>query len=54
MKSKKPKFWDYKEPHLYSYLLLPFSIVLICGFVNFGFDLILESRLKIIEKGKSR
>jgi|TARA_B110000037_G_scaffold214123_1_gene269552 tetraacyldisaccharide 4'-kinase len=28
MKSKKPKFWDYKEPHLYSYLLLPFSIVL--------------------------
>ena len=28
MKSKKPKFWDYKEPHLYSYLLLPFSIIL--------------------------
>jgi tetraacyldisaccharide 4'-kinase len=28
MKSKKPKFWDYKAPHLYSYLLLPFSIVL--------------------------
>ena len=27
MKSKKPKFWDYKEPHLYSYLLLPFSII---------------------------
>ena len=25
---KKPKFWDYKKPHLYSYLLLPFSIIL--------------------------
>ena len=28
MKSKKPKFWDYKKPNLYSYLLLPFSIIL--------------------------
>ena len=28
MKLKKPKFWDYEKPHLYSYLLLPFSIVL--------------------------
>ena len=28
MKLKKPKFWDYKKPHLYSYLLLPFSIFL--------------------------
>ena len=28
MKLKKPKFWDYKEPHIYSYLLLPFSIIL--------------------------
>ena len=28
MKLKKPKFWDYKEPNLYSYLLLPFSIIL--------------------------
>ena len=27
MKLKKPKFWDYKKPHLYSYLLLPFSII---------------------------
>jgi len=27
MKSKKPKFWDYKKPNLYSYLLLPFSII---------------------------
>ena len=29
MKLKKPKFWDYKKPHLYSYLLLPISIILI-------------------------
>ena len=28
MKLKKPKFWDYKKPHLYSYLLLPSSIIL--------------------------
>ena len=28
MKLKKPKFWDYQKPHLYSYLLLPFSIIL--------------------------
>ena len=28
MKLKKPKFWDYKKPNLYSYLLLPFSIIL--------------------------
>ena len=28
MKFKKPKFWDYKKPHLYSYLLLPFSMIL--------------------------
>jgi tetraacyldisaccharide 4'-kinase len=28
MKLKKPKFWDYTKPNLYSYLLLPFSIIL--------------------------
>ena len=28
MKLKKPKFWDYKKPNLYSYLLFPFSIIL--------------------------
>ena len=28
MKLKKPKFWDYQNPSLYSYLLLPFSIIL--------------------------
>ena len=28
MKLKKPKFWNYKKPHLYSYLLFPFSIIL--------------------------
>ena len=29
MKLKKPKFWDYKKPHLYSYLLFPFSVFLL-------------------------
>ena len=28
MKLIKPKFWGYKKPHLYSYLLLPLSIIL--------------------------
>ena len=28
MKFKKPKFWDSKNPHLYSYLLFPFSIII--------------------------
>ena len=28
MKLKKPKFWDYKKPNLYAYLLLPISIIL--------------------------
>ena len=28
MKLKKPKFWNSKKPSLYSYLLLPFSIIL--------------------------
>ncbi|MDC0455272.1 tetraacyldisaccharide 4'-kinase [Candidatus Pelagibacter sp.] len=29
MKLKKPKFWDYKKPSFLSYLLLPFSIILV-------------------------
>ena len=28
MKLKKPKFWDHKKPSFFSYLLLPFSIIL--------------------------
>ena len=27
MKLKKPKFWDYQKPGIYTYLLLPFSII---------------------------
>ena len=27
MKLKKPKFWDYKKPSFFSYLLLPFTII---------------------------
>ena len=29
MKLKKPKFWDHKKPSFFSYLLLPFSIILV-------------------------
>ena len=34
MQFKKPKFWDYKKPNIYSYLLLPFAILtqIIVGF----------------------
>jgi len=28
MKLKKPKFWDYKKPSFFSYLLLPVSIII--------------------------
>ena len=28
MKLKKPKFWDYKKPNIYSYLLLPISLLI--------------------------
>jgi tetraacyldisaccharide 4'-kinase len=28
MNLKKPKFWDYKKPNLYAYLLFPFAYVL--------------------------
>jgi tetraacyldisaccharide 4'-kinase len=28
MKLKKPKFWDYNKPSLFSYLLLPFTILI--------------------------
>jgi len=27
MKLKKPKFWDYKKPSFFSYLLIPFAII---------------------------
>ena len=28
MSLKKPKFWDYKKPNLFSYILLPLAYVL--------------------------
>ena len=28
MHLKKPKFWDYKEPNIYSYILWPLSILI--------------------------
>ena len=29
MKFKKPKFWDYEKPNLISYLLIPFTLIII-------------------------
>ena len=37
MKLKKPRFWDYKNPNFYAYLLLPFSKIV---------DLVLKFKLK--------
>ena len=35
MKLKKPRFWDYKEPNIFSFLLLPFTIpIIINNFFN--------------------
>tara|TARA_B100000965_G_scaffold339968_1_gene307917 strand:- start:1927 stop:2196 length:270 start_codon:yes stop_codon:yes gene_type:complete len=35
MNIKKPNFWDYKEPHFFSYLLLPISyLVVIYNFLT--------------------
>ena len=35
MKIKKPKFWDYKKPNIYSYLLFPISLLIrLCSFLK--------------------
>ena len=28
MNLKKPKFWDYKNPNIYAYLLYPLSLII--------------------------
>ena len=28
MNLKKPKFWDYKKPNLFAYLLLPLTLII--------------------------
>ena len=28
MNFKKPKFWDYKKPNIYAYLLFPIALIL--------------------------
>ena len=28
MKFKKPKFWDYKKPNIFAYLLIPLNLIL--------------------------
>ena len=41
MNLKKPKFWDYKKPNIYSYLLLPitFLIRLLNLYKKFQFEI---------------
>ena len=46
MNLKKPKFWDYKKPNIYSYLLLPISIV-IQIIIFFKKNLIKKKKFKI-------
>ena len=39
MNLKKPKFWDYKEPNIYAYLLLPLTyLVKILNYLNLKFS----------------
>ena len=47
MKFKKPKFWDYKKPNLFSYLLLPFSYLLVL------INLLKKYKQKTIQKIKT-
>ena len=38
MNLKKPKFWDYKKPNIYAYLLLPLTyLVKILNYLNYKF-----------------
>ena len=46
MNLKKPKFWDYKEPNIYAYLLLPLTyLVKILNYFNL--KLKLNNNLKL-------
>jgi len=39
MNLKKPKFWDYKKPNIYAYLLLPLTyLVKILNYLNYKFS----------------
>ena len=39
MNLKKPKFWDYKKPNIYAYLLLPLTyLVKILNYLNLKFS----------------
>ena len=47
MNLKKPKFWDYKEPNLIAYLLLPFTIIIKIS--NFVFEFTNKKKFKDIK-----
>ena len=48
MNLKKPKFWDYKKPSLYSYLLLPFAYLLKISNIFNQRKKYVNSKIKII------
>ncbi len=48
MNLKKPKFWDYKKPSVYSYLLLPFAYLLKISSIFKKRQKYLNSKIKII------
>ena len=45
MQFKKPKFWDYKKPNIYSYLLLPIALFI---------EIISETKKKLKTKTKTK
>ena len=48
MNLKKPKFWDYKKPSVYSYLLLPFTYLLKISNIFYKRKKYVNSKIKII------
>ena len=48
MNLKKPKFWDYKKPSIYSYLLLPFAYLLKIANIFKRRQKYINSKIKII------
>tara|TARA_B100001094_G_C18004703_1_gene707012 strand:+ start:45 stop:989 length:945 start_codon:yes stop_codon:yes gene_type:complete len=48
MNLKKPKFWDYKKPSVYSYLLLPFAYLLKISNIFKKRQKYVNSKIKII------
>ena len=50
MNLKKPKFWDYKTPNIFAYLIYPISLTIIL--INFIFNRPSKKKFKIKNIGE--